>query len=392
MKAMTSVGWMFATVLVGACGGDDPEPCPESGTACVWAGTGERGFNQDVASRLDSKFYFPSDLTFDADGRAYIADYNNHRIRRVEADQKIVSIVGTDYEGDGAPGDIDRLPLGAPEGTDGSNVAMNHPTDVKIGPNGKVYIGAWHNNKIRVYEPDTGRTSTLSGGDYGFKGDGGPCYFALWNQPKSLAIAPDGTIYANDQRNLRIRRITPDDIITTIAGSGVKGNTGDGGSALEASWGFDIGTTPQPSGGILLVENTLYVADSDNNRIRKIDLSTGVVSAVAGDPAGVAGYADGVGAEVRFDYPGDMELGPDGLIYIADRKNNAIRTLDPATGTVATIAGTATPCPSATACFGEDGLPARETQLNEPYGIAFDAAWNLYIADSHNHRFLKVTR
>jgi sugar lactone lactonase YvrE len=386
-------GLLLASLGAAGCGGSDSAPCSEPGTVCTWAGTpGDRGFNNEnpEAPRLESRLYFPADLMFTPDGRAYISDYNNHRIRRVELDDRIVTVVGNDVEGDGAPEQEDRLPLGAPVGALGTDVSMNHPTDMELGPDGKLYIAAWHNNKIRVLEPDTDRVTVLGGDSYGFSGDGGPCYLATFNQPKSIVIAADGTIYTNDQRNVRIRRITPDGIIDTISGTGAVGNAGDSGAASDAEWGFDTGTTPQPSGGLLLIDSTLYVADSANNRIRAIDLATMTVSAVAGDAAGSAGYADGAAADARFAYPTDLELGPDGLIYIADRYNNAVRTLDRTTGMVATVAGTAAPC-SGDTCIGDEGLPARETQLNNPYGIAFDGAGALYIADSHNHRIVRVT-
>jgi sugar lactone lactonase YvrE len=381
-----------------ACGGDGaPDVCdnPESGIACRWAGVGERGFNienQD-AHRLESKLYFPEDLTFAPDGRAYVMDWNNHRIRRVEADDTLTVVVGADYEGDGPPDQGDRLPAGDPAGAIGTTVAMNHPTDAMFGPDGRLYIAAWHNNKIRVYDPATDIVKVLAGDGYGFAGDGGPCHEALFNQPKAIAVGPDGSVYVNDQRNLRIRKISPEGIITTIAGTGVVGNAGDDGLALDTQLGFDSNPTPQPSGSLLLVGDMLYVADSTNHRIRKIDLVAGTIHAVAGDPNGASGYADGAAADARFNFPMDLEIGPGGQIYISDRYNNAVRALDPTTGAVTTVAGNGVPCPTASNC-GElvDGLPALEMQLNEPYGIEFDAAGNLYIADTNNNQILKVTR
>jgi len=384
---------ILAVAAATGCGSSDEAPCTESGTVCTWAGTpGDRGFNNEnpEANRLESRLYFPADLLFGPDGRAYISDYNNHRIRRVEADDRLLTIAGNEVEGDGAPEEIDRLPLGNPVGAPGPEVSLNHPTDMEFAPNGKLYIAAWHNNKIRVLDPETLHVEVLAGDSYGFGGDGGPCYLATFNQPKSIVIAPDGTIYTNDQRNVRIRKITPDDIISTISGTGTVGTAGDGGAAESATWGFDTGTTPQPSGGLLLVGDKLYVADSANNRVRVIDLTTNTVSAVAGDPAGGKGYADGAASDARFDYPGDPELGPDGPIYAPDRNNTTHPTTDPATGTVATVVGNGQKCTGA-ACLGEEGLPARETQLYNPYGIAFDASGTLFIADSHNHRIVKVT-
>jgi DNA-binding beta-propeller fold protein YncE len=385
----------LALVLVGgACTGDDP--CSTSGTACVWAGTGERGFNIEKpnANRLDSKLYYPTDLTFGPDGRAYIVDWNNHRIRRVETDDSLRVVIGTDYEGDGPPEMEDRLPLCNPAGALGTTVAMNHPTEAKFGPDGLLYIAAWHNNKIRVFDPATNMVTALAGDGYGFTGDGGPACKALFNQPKSVAVAPDGTIYTIDQRNVRIRAITPgpSPTITTIAGIGSEGNIGDGGQATDAQFGFETVPTPRPSGALLLSGRLMYVADSLNNRIRRINLDTGIVDCIAGASA-QAGYSGdgGPALQATFNFPMDLELGPDGRLYVADRYNHAVRAIDLTTGIVETVAGNGTKCDTTTDSCG-DHRPARDTAFNEPYGIAFDAPGNLYIADTNNSRIVKVTR
>jgi DNA-binding beta-propeller fold protein YncE len=395
-STMKTVGLFASAWVFAACSGGGDDACPEeSGTACVWAGTGERGFNKDTptAHRLDSQLYFPHDLTFGPDGRGYILDYNNHRIRRVEANDALITVVGTDYEGDGAPQMQDRLPLCNPEGAIGTTVAMNHPTDAVFGPDGLLYIAAWHNNKIRVYDPATDIVTTLAGDGYGFAGDGGPGCMALFNQPDSVVVAPDGTIYTIDQRNVRIRVIAPEGnrTITTIAGDGTIGDTGDGGPALEATFGFEIGTTPRPSGALVLDGRTLYIADSLNHRIRRIDLDTGVIDCIAGTPE--PGYSGdgGPALEAQLNFPVDMELGPDGRLYVADRYNHAVRAIDLTTGIIDTVVGNGAKC-SLTSEACADGLAARDMRLNEPYGIEFDLAGNLYVADSHNHRILKVAR
>ena len=381
---------VFAVVMGSGCA-EEVDPCATSGTACVWAGVGELGFNNLTpnAHRLKSKFYFPEDLTFAPDGRAYIADWNNHMIRRVEANDSVTVVVGTDYEGDGDPEMQDRLPQCAPAGADGTEVAMNHPTDIEIGPDGMVYIAAWHNNKIRMLDPETGIV-TAYGNSYGYA-DNGPACQAIFNQPKAIAIAPDNTLYTIDQRNVRIRAITPDRMISTMAGNGVVGAAGDGGLAMEAEFGFETGTTPRPTGALVLNGRDLLVADSVNNRIRRINLDTNVIDCIAGrlEP----GYSGdgGQALDATLNFPMDMELGPDGRLYIADRYNHVIRAMDLTTGIIETIAGTGVKCDlDEEAC--EDGRPALEMPLHEPYGIAFDAPGNLYIADSHNHRILKVTR
>ena len=389
----------FLIVLaIGGCGAGEPrepEVCSEPGIACVWAGVSERGYNIEdpTAHRLDSKLYFPEDVTFAPDGRAYIVDWNNHRLRRVEKDQSLVDVMGTDYEGDGPPDEEDRLPACGPAGALGTTVALNHATDAEFGPDGKLYLAAWHNNKIRVFDPVTNMVTVLAGDGYGFRGDGGPACQALFNQPKSLAIADDGTVYTIDQRNIRIRAIQPDPdrTITTIAGRGTLGAFGDGGSAFDAQFGFDIGTTPRPSGSLVLDGRTLYVADSLNNRIRRIDLNTGVIDCIAGKlQKGYSGDG-GPALEAQFDFPSDMELGPDGRLYIADRYNHAIRALDVATGTVETVVGNGIAC-DVTEGECPDRVPARELQLNEPYGVAFDAAGNMYVSDTHNNRIVRIAK
>jgi sugar lactone lactonase YvrE len=389
------LGLGLLTVAGTACG-DGEDSCTTSGTACVWAGIGERGFNvaNPTAHRLESKLYFPEDLTFDADGRAYIVDWNNHRIRRVELDDSLVEVMGTDYEGDGPPEMQDRLPLCNPAGAPGTTVAMNHPTDVEIGPDGKVYVAAWHNNKIRVLDPVTGMTTSLAGDGYGYRGDGGPACQSLFNQPKGLAIAADGTIYAIDQRNVRIRelKLSTTGTIRTIAGTGTVGNIGDGGLAADAQFGFEIGTTPRPAGALVLDGRMLYVADSLNNRIRRIDLDTGIVDCIANASAQPGYTGDGGPAlQATFNFPSDIELGPDGRLYVADRYNHVVRAINLQSGLVETVAGSGKTCDTvAGSC--PDHVPARQLELHEPYGIAFDPTGNLYVADTHNNQIFKVTR
>lgn len=390
------VGLTLLALAGGACAGDDN--CSEPGAACMWAGIGERGFNIEnpEANRLDSKLYFPEDVTFGPDGRAYIVDWNNHRIRRVEKDDSLKVVVGTDYEGDGSPEMEDRLPVCNPAGAPATTVAMNHMTDVEFGPDGKLYIAAWHNNKVRVFDPATDMVTTLAGNGYGYSGDGDVACQALFNQPKAIAFAPDGTLYTVDQRNVRIRVIEPGagGLIKTIAGTGKLGDIGDGGNATAAEFGFETGTTPRPSGSLVLDGRMLYVADSANNRIRRINLDTNIIDCIAGASSQPGYSGDGGPAlQATFNFPSDIELGPDGRLYVADRMNHAIRAIDLGTGIVETVVGDGTKCDTASAADKcPDHGPARQMRLNEPYGVAFDADGNLYVSDTHNNRVLKVAR
>ncbi|MBA3458095.1 MAG: hypothetical protein H0T42_33745 [Deltaproteobacteria bacterium] len=387
----------LATLVGAGCTGDQDESCSTPGNACLWAGIGERGFNIEnpEAHRLESKLYFPQDLTFGPDGLGYVVDWNNHRIRRVEADDSMTVVIGTDYEGDGPPQMEDLLPLCNAFGASPTTVALNHMTDVEFGPDGKLYLAAWHNNKIRVLDMQTSILTTLAGNGYGFSGDEGPACRALFNQPKGIAIAADGTVYTVDQRNVRIRAITPGPTptIRTIAGTGTLGDLGDGGLALDAQFGFETGTTPRPSGSLVLADSdrTMYVADSANNRIRRINMETGIVDCIAGKTQ--AGYSGdgGQALDATFNFPMDIELGPDGRLYVADRENHAVRAIDLQSGLIETVVGTGTKCDTAKQDCADSG-PAREIMLNEPYGIAFDASGNLYVADTHNNRILKIAR
>jgi sugar lactone lactonase YvrE len=362
--------------------------------ACTWAGVkGSRGFNGDGIDRRETWFGFVSDLTFAPDGRAWVLDWNNHRVRRVEADQTLQTVMGTDYEGDGPPGQIDRLPVGNPEGAPADTVALNHPTDIEFLSDGTVVLAAWHNNKIRIMDPETGIVTVVAGDGYGYTGDDGPAYEALFNQPKALAIDSRDRIYTNDQRNQRIRLIDDSDppSITTIAGTGVKGFSGDGGPALQAQFGFDQGTTPLPSGSLVLRDHELFVADSLNHRIRRIDLDTGMIETIAGN--GVEGYSGdgGPALQASFNQPLDIELGPDGRLYVADTFNNAIRAIDLESGIVEHVAGNGQHCERTINCYEEDDLvSADELQLSEPYGIAFDEEGALYIADTNNSRIVRL--
>jgi DNA-binding beta-propeller fold protein YncE len=383
-----------------ACGGGEessvPECSDESGTACTWAGVKEaRGFNDDGLHRQESWLYYVSDLTWGPDGLAWLVDWNNHRVRRVEADDTLTTVIGTDYEGDGPPGEVDRLPEGNPKGAPGTEVALNHPTDLEFMADGTLLMAAWHNNKIRVFDPETEIVTVLAGNSYGFAGDDGEAWAALFNQPKAVVVDEDENIYTIDQRNERIRVIKPGDspTIHTIAGTGEVGYSGDGGPALEAEFHFDIKPTPLPSGSLVLRDGILYVADSLNHCIRAIDLETGVVESIAG--TGEAGYSgDGSDAlAAKFNQPLDIEFGPDGLLYVADTFNNAIRAIDLESGIVETVAGNGEQCARPINCFEEEeNLPAREVQFSEPYGIAFDDAGDLYVADTNNSRVVKITR
>ena len=386
--------YLSALALAACTGRNDPCDGAAPGDACRWAGTGVQGFNREhpIVDRLDSRLNQPTDIVFGPDGRGYIVDWNNHMVRRVEHDQTLTVVMGTLAEGDGAPDMQDRLPVCDAQGWIGTEVALNHPTQADFGPDGLLYVASWHNNKIRTLDPATGIVKTVAGNFYGFAGDGGAACAAVFNQPSALSFAADGTLYTLDQRNVRLRRIATDKTIMTLAGDGKEGNVGDGGPMAAAEFGFDTSNTPEVDGGIAVVDNLVYIADTNNNRVRRINLDTGIIDCIAGNSSARGYSGDGGPATLAtFDDPLDMKLGPDGRLYVVDRNNNVVRAIDLGAGIIETVLGNGSSCDVAfDTC--PDVAAARDMQLNHPYGLTFDAKGDLYVADTDNNRIIKVLR
>jgi sugar lactone lactonase YvrE len=228
----------------------------------------------------------------------------------------------------------------------------------------------------------------VSGAGPGFTGDGTPAIGALMNQPKSAVISRDGSMYVVDTRNFRIRRIDTTGVITTVAGSATGGYAGDGGPPLDAQFKFQMANdNPEPGGGLALDDqDRLYVVDTENHRIRRIDFAANVIETVAGN--GVAGFGGdgGPATEASLAWPRDIAFGPDGRLYIADTDNHVIRAVDLGSGVITTVVG------DGVARFGGDGGPPVAASLQRPWGIAFDGAGNLFVADTMNNRVRMVMR
>jgi sugar lactone lactonase YvrE len=395
---MKTTALAICLVSFGACSGDSRPTCSdEPGAACTYAGIpGPPGVNELPVHRLDSLMSFPNDVTISPDNELWIIDWNNHRVRRVGADDVMETMIGNANEGDGTcpqPCEsVDIFPLGSPPGAPGPEVTLNHPTDIDFMPNGDAVLSAWHNNKIRYWEKATGLVRTIAGENYGYKGDGGPAYLAEFNLPKSSVIDVDGSIFVVDSRNQRIRKIDPSGIITTIAGIGTAGFSGDGGLATSAELRFDR-TGTAADGGLALSEQYLYIADTGNHRIRRIDRATGIIDCIAGDgmPSAQGDGAPAVDASLNKPY--DIELGPDGRLYIADSASYAIRAIDLTTGVIDRVVGTGEPCDTASTCLeAAEGLSAAEVRLNKPSGLTFDSKGNMFVADQYNNRILRIAR
>ena len=391
-------GLLVLPLALSACGADSVIPldtvcsdellntaCEDSlGTVCTWAGTGIAGYDGGGNCLRQSDLYWPIDLTFAPDGNIYIMDWNNHAVRRVTSEGRLERVVGTDALGDGphpTSGYSDLIPPGAP----GTSVALNHPSQIVPLPDGKMLLVSWHNHKLRTYDPATGLALVVCGSDAGFGGDGGPAADARLSQCSSVAVTDDGMVYVLDQRNQRIRKIDNSDIINTVVGTGDRGFAGDGGPPLQANLAFDDGGNPQTSGSLVLdSQGRLYISDSLNNRIRRVDFGANLIETIAGN--GDAGYnGDGIQAtQASLNNPRDLEFGPDGRLYVADELNHRVRAIDLDTGIITTVAG------SGIRGYSGDGGPAVDAAFDRPTGLAFDAQGKLYIADYNNHRIRRL--
>ena len=269
---------------------------------------------------------------------------------------------------------IDTL-VGDFAGDGGPAVAarLNLPYDVAVDSSGNLYITDRNNHRIRKVD-STGTITTIAGtGKDGFSGDGGPATQAQLNFPTGVAVNGEGNLYIADVGNHRIRKVDSTGTITTFAGTGERGFGGDGGPAIQAQLDAPTGVAVDGAGN-------LYIADRNNSRIRKVD-SIGTITTIAG--GGGFGEDGGPAIQARLSLPYSVAVDGAGNLYIADQYNNRIRRVD-STGTITTIAGTGE------LGFGGDGGPATQARLFLPYGVAVDGAGNLYIADQYNHRIRKV--
>jgi sugar lactone lactonase YvrE len=249
------------------------------------------------------------------------------------------------------------------DGGSATRARLNGPAAVVVDADGNVDIADAGNNRIRRVSPD-GTIVTIAGtGTAGFAGDNGPAVGAQLSFPAGLAVDAAGDLFVADAANNRIRRLSPDGTIVTIAGTGTAGFAGDSGPAVDAELNFPTGLAVDSAGGLL-------VADQENNRIRRID-PNGTILTIAGN-----------GDPTQLSEPTDVAVNPQGTIYIADSMNNCIRVASPIG--LGTVVGTGVQG------FGGDGGRADAALLSRPHSIRFDRAGHLYVADTGNQRIRRI--
>jgi DNA-binding beta-propeller fold protein YncE len=257
---------------------------------------------------------------------------------------------------------------------------LNFPTAVIADREGHLYIADTMNHRVRRVESGTGTITTIAGiGQPRCGGDGGPAITAGLNEPAALAVSDSDTLYVADQSNNRVRAIDlGTGLIRTVAGTGSAAYNGDGIPATEAS-------LAGPSGLALAEDGTLFIADTFNGRIRAIDPVTGLIRTVAGDGGEYRYQGDTESRSASLSRPSGIALDREGSLYVTDSDNHLVRRWDRTTGLLERLAGVGT------TGYGGDGGPALRAGLNYPFGIALDGDGHLVIADTFNHRIREIT-
>jgi hypothetical protein len=305
-----------------------------------------------------ARFNSPSGVAVDGAGNVYVADQNNHILRKITAAGVVTTLAGT------------AGMAGSADGT-GAAARFNSPSGAAVDSAGNVYVADQNNQIIR--RVSAGVVMTLAGAASMTGSADGTGAAARFSDPSSVAVDSTGNVYVADTENATIRKITAAGAVTTLAGTADMVGSTDG-TAAAARFSDPSGVAVDSAGNV-------YVADTENATIRKIT-AAGVVTTLAGT-AGMVGKVDGMGAAARFDSPSGVAVDTAGNVYVADQSNHTIRMVTPA-GVVRTLAGTP-------GMFGSaDGMGAA-ARFNFPSGVAVDSAGNLYVADQNNHTIRKVT-
>jgi sugar lactone lactonase YvrE len=333
------------------------------GTLTVAAGTGLQGFSGDGGPATSASLSLPFGVAVDGTGNLFIADTSNRRIRKVDPSGTITTVAGNSlccFSGDGGPA---------------TSALLRFPGGVAVDGIGNLFIADSGNARVLKVDSSGIITTVAGNGSFGFSGDGGPATNALLFNPLGVAVDGAGNLFIADTSNRRIRKVDSSGTITTVAGNGSDGFSGDGGPATSASladpWGVALGGA-----------GNLFIADRDNRRIRRVD-SSGIITTVAGN--GLSGFSGdgGLATSASLNFPVDVAVDGAGNLFIADTNNSRIRKVD-SNGIITTVAG------NGSFGFSGDGGLATNASLATPLGVAVDAAGALFIAEVNNNRIRRV--
>jgi hypothetical protein len=349
-----SLAFVYVFLLAGSLGAQSVYT-PYTFTTLAGS-AGVQGTNDGTGSA--ARFYVPQGVATDSSGNLYVADADNHTIRKITPAGVVTTLAGL------------AGITGSADGT-GSAARFYYPYDVATDSWGNVYVADTYNDTIRKVTP-AGVVTTLAGSAGVAGTNDGTGSAARFYNPSAVATDSSGNVYVTDRDNYTIRKITPAGVVTTLAG--LAGNHGSAdGTGSAARFYNPQGVATDSSGNV-------YVADSINSTIRKIT-PVGVVSTLAG-LAGSHGSADGTGSAARFYFPqGGVATDSSGNVYVADTLNSTIRKITPA-GVVTTLAGLA-------GSFGSADGTGSAARFYYPYGVATDSSGNVYVADAGNNTIRK---
>ena len=344
--------------------GASPSAASAASSVITTVAGSTQGSTGDGAAATLAKLYHPNGVAVDSSGNVYIADLRNNKIRKITVATGIITTVA----GTGAQGSTG-------DGAAATLAKLYWPNGVAVDGSGNIYISDYGNNRIRKVTLATGVITTVAGnGTSGNSGDGvaGGATLASINNPSGVAVDSGGNnLYIGDYLNNRVRKVNGG-TITTVAGNGSPGYSGDDAAATSA--------TLQPTGVAIDGSGNLLIADPVNHSIRKVTISTGIITTLAG--TGFPGFSGDAGpaAAAQLYAPNDVSTAANGDIYIADSANNRIRKITALTGVISTVAG------NGTAGYSGDAGQATSAALNGPNGVVVDSSGKIYIADFNNNR------
>jgi streptogramin lyase len=340
-------------------------------TISAVAGTGEKGFSGDGGPAAKARLNQPFDVALDGAGNLFFSDTFNQRIRKVDAANGIISTVaGSGRKGFGGDGGraVDAL--------------LNEPYGIELDAEGNLFIVDRLNYCIRRVDAKSGIMTTIAGtgGKSGYGGDGGPATKALFVEPNGIALDGKGKLYIADVAGHRVRVVDlKTGMIETLGGNGKGVTAGDGGPLTNATFNGPRAVAVHPDG-------SLFVVERNGHSVRRVHLAKGRIERFAG--TGKRGYTGdgGKARDATFDGPKEIDIDREGNVFIVDTENEAIRRVDAKSGIITTIAGKGR---TKTPGLGDGGKPTEAT-LGRPHGVVVGPDGAVYIGDTNSHRIRTI--